>query len=130
MATGIEQIIAWAEAKAHEESAKYVSRYDGVAAGRAVAFRECVDFAAALAAGQATTAGGAAVSREVAWTAERPTRPGWYWYRVKPDIGKDRWLILEVVRRSHTELGVWDEPSCYCQELPSGEWAGPIPEPV
>jgi len=60
---------------------------------------------------------------------ERPTEPGWYWYR---SPGRDHWLMIEAFMR----LGsLWLQPPApmpisELSERHSGEWRGPIPEPI
>lgn len=75
-----------------------------------------------------------ALPRRLKWTREKPTEPGWYWWRFEKNIvphmvyvvhestmrpvQTDRMLILYP--NSKKELDV---------ETRGGEWAGPIPEP-
>lgn len=75
-----------------------------------------------------------ALPRRLKWTKEKPTEPGWYWWRFEKNIvphmvyvvhestmrpvQTDRMLILYP--NSKKELDV---------ETRGGEWAGPIPEP-
>ena len=65
---------------------------------------------------------------KMTWTPNKPTQPGWYWYRFK---GNSSWLEVREI----LEGGFWsteDESGCTeyinVNEL-HGEWAGPIPEP-
>lgn len=75
-----------------------------------------------------------ALPRRLKWTQEKPTGPGWYWWRFEKNIvphmvyvvhestmrpvQTDRMLILYP--NSKKELDV---------ETRGGEWAGPIQEP-
>lgn len=57
------------------------------------------------------------------WTAEKPDKSGWYWYRhdrnPEPQIG---YL---------NDKGTWQCPKYFLQiRNYGGEWAGPIPEPT
>lgn len=58
------------------------------------------------------------------WTTEKPTQPGWYWWRnnshfdpdiLKVDVLGDRFVI-------DTDLDVLDTPP--------GEWTGPLEPPT
>lgn len=61
----------------------------------------------------------------LAWTRERPTVPGWYWYR-------DRSIVPRVVSLTQDGYGlVAYGIEEYCNRLYEvrGEWAGPLPHP-
>ena len=58
------------------------------------------------------------------WTSEKPTRPGWYWWRSP----------MYAPSPQRIELNGPDEPYCATMEEDNldelgGEWAGPILEP-
>lgn len=64
------------------------------------------------------------------WRCDKPTQPGWYWWRDLRNV-ELRW-IFKV--EQHPDTDAW----CYreghdlveVEELVRGEWAGPIPEGV
>lgn len=61
------------------------------------------------------------------WTTERPTVPGWYWWRSDP---KDRAKPVLIVRH-HEEFWMRLEVASYVPvATQGGEFAGPIAEPV
>lgn len=54
-----------------------------------------------------------------AWTRQKPTKPGWYWYRQNGAVG-----VVEVhdngsVGPDYEDIRWWD-----------GEWAGPLEVPA
>jgi hypothetical protein len=65
--------------------------------------------------------------RQMVWTAKKPTKPGWYWWRSKP---KKSPFVFNVYLMSN----VW---CCSCHNgkacsvnSAGGEWSSePIPEP-
>lgn len=62
---------------------------------------------------------------ELTWSPEKPTVPGWYWWKgavsgkvaCLPVVEQDG-LLLAGLHNFHNV------------EVMGGEWAGPIPEPV
>lgn len=67
------------------------------------------------------------------WTTEKPTKPGWYWWRRYP---KKKAYKVEVKRgrgvlRGNQWLEVyWEgERVARFDEPVRGEWAGPLDEP-
>jgi hypothetical protein len=60
----------------------------------------------------------------LAWTAEKPLKAGWYWYR--GEAAEADPLIVQV-----DEAGYFQWPDGGFQEvaLAKGEWAGPIALP-
>jgi hypothetical protein len=58
------------------------------------------------------------------WTEEKPTEPGWYWYRGEVDDADP--LIVEVDRAGYFQ---WPDGGFQEVKLTKGEWAGPIPLP-
>lgn len=61
------------------------------------------------------------------WTTEKPTAPGWYWYRS---------IVCEVTRYTRVvevfPNGKVSDGSLFPMDHVdkfNGEWAGPIPEP-
>lgn len=62
-------------------------------------------------------------------TIERPTEPGWYWFRgaAKPSI----WTMRRIFDGGDGDLWM-DAPNdseVPLREASSGQWRGPIPEP-
>lgn len=60
---------------------------------------------------------------------DRPTVPGWYWFKgaARPAV----WTILRVFRDGYGDIWV-DETTndeTLLVEFQRGEWRGPIPEP-
>ena len=66
------------------------------------------------------------------WTTEKPTKPGWYWYRDK-DIPTQPVYVYNAVGGLFVEL--WNgeirsfESRSGRWKSMSGQWAGPIREP-
>jgi hypothetical protein len=73
------------------------------------------------------------------WTRERPTEPGWYWWRVSPNtcpdlvllrkggVGSEETVLCDVI--GTIERGEWsfsDKRCCLLKDLLSGEWQGPL----
>ena len=61
------------------------------------------------------------------WTTEKPTVPGWYWWRYE----KGRKATMLNVSQSHIQqMDIFTEGSLvmFLNEVP-GHWAGPIPAP-
>lgn len=67
--------------------------------------------------------------RELKWTHEKPTEPGWWWWRnVKAKHEDDREAIIYKVRDYAGKLAIGNceiDGSSYVQ----GQWSGPIPPP-
>lgn len=62
------------------------------------------------------------------WTKEKPTKPGWYWFRSETEYGTCT-TVLEI-RNVQGGLVVVETIAIYpLEEFREGEWAGPIPEP-
>jgi len=59
------------------------------------------------------------------WTKQKPTEPGWYWFR--GEAHETDPFIVQV-----DEAGQFQWPDGGYQEasLAKGEWAGPIQEPA
>lgn len=66
----------------------------------------------------------AALPPAMTWTTEKPTKPGWYWWR------RGTWMFIRTV---HAD----DDGQCWadgytveqlCEH--DGEWAGPIAPPM
>jgi len=58
------------------------------------------------------------------WTTDKPTTPGWYWYRAS--VSKGNTVITHVYDSENIICAafmndVWEEV-----KLISGEWAGPL----
>ena len=66
----------------------------------------------------------------LAWTTQRPTVPGWYWFR---SVGKDPVPEMLCVCLVRGRLVVCHEDGRIGMEVGSirrvYKWAGPIPEP-
>jgi hypothetical protein len=60
------------------------------------------------------------------WTSEKPTVPGWYWYRDNAVPSR----IVEVSTRSGGALWVtrMQRNGCFVDRL-YGQWSGPIEPP-
>lgn len=65
------------------------------------------------------------------WTTEKPTRPGWYWWRDLPEYDV---RMLYVVKQDHElfayyvdnmDLHLWTSTKAGL----IGEWAGPLAPP-
>jgi len=56
------------------------------------------------------------------WTGEKPTVPGWYWWR---EHGVP--LVVELVHNMNMELMIEDDAR-HIGKL-GGEWAGPLEPP-
>ncbi len=65
--------------------------------------------------------------RPLRWSAEKPTVPGWYWWRNKTPNGGYITDMLEVGE----QLTVYNDQTHKSHSVDEfqGEWAGPIPEP-
>jgi len=55
------------------------------------------------------------------WTTDKPTKPGWYWYRPYRD-GQH----VEVCRVYEIEIDYW---TTIIPPQTGGEWAGPLEPP-
>lgn len=59
------------------------------------------------------------------WTTERPTKPGWYWWRrIVP--GWDAYKRPRCINVAPGPEGVYLQQWSIAE---GAEWAGPIPEP-
>ena len=68
------------------------------------------------------------------WSTEKPTRPGWYWFR-EPGLNLDKAMPAWVYQTGHIFYvklcGVHEEFEEKRLNDLKGEWAGPIsPPPV
>jgi hypothetical protein len=64
------------------------------------------------------------------WTTEKPTVPGWYWWKPKQYYP----VIVEIYRlevrgKHYLMIGNCNEHHEGDLEYAEGEWAGPIPPP-
>lgn len=59
------------------------------------------------------------------WTTEKPTEPGWYWWRL--DERKSPIVFLRCGDNFHTVIDLYDGWDGTSPD--GGEWSGPIPEP-
>jgi len=65
------------------------------------------------------------------WTSEKPTRPGWYWYRVQvhPEhIGITQVVLIEQYRDWELLMSVIGTDERL--PIPNGQWAGPLEPPA
>ena len=65
-----------------------------------------------------------AMPRRLRWTKEKPTAPGWYWFR-SGEQGFPRFIVFIKGFSKRGLLLTSGNKRCYLE----GEWAGPIPEP-
>lgn len=62
------------------------------------------------------------------WTREKPTQPGWYWWRAPRK--RPRVLLVSAYAFTKTRYQDGLGGDVYLVEnMVPGEWAGPIPEP-
>ena len=66
------------------------------------------------------------------WTREKPTKPGWYWYRSQ----RDRVQIIELIEWNKELRTIGVSPGMYSHQEthrvpdgPEAEWAGPMEPP-
>lgn len=63
------------------------------------------------------------------WTTEKPTKPGWYWWR-DPYKNNRAPEVCRVMDRKGQLIAYFNDDSIYLTEFTQPcEWAGPIPEP-
>lgn len=62
------------------------------------------------------------------WTKDKPTQPGWYWYR-SPRPTLVVVCYIEIGLRDNCVSFAYGERYQAMSEM-EGEWAGPIPEPM
>jgi hypothetical protein len=60
------------------------------------------------------------------WTTQKPTRPGWYWYR---DLPFRTEFVVNVCELVTGELFASADGFDQYVERLSGEWAGPLEVP-
>lgn len=70
------------------------------------------------------------------WTTEKPTAPGWYWYRSglgdEGDWEQSKPIVIEIsffCNRDTLRAFMSSSDCVYYLEDAHGEFAGPIPEP-
>lgn len=61
------------------------------------------------------------------WTTDKPSKPGWYWWRTEGSVEITRVYIM-VWNEADQEVRPWCSWGWIAQL--EGEWAGPIPEPT
>jgi len=61
--------------------------------------------------------------KPLTWTCEKPTKPGWYWYK---SLGNCVWPVKII---SLSEIISNGNPVPYDRFNKEGTWSGPIPEP-
>jgi hypothetical protein len=66
---------------------------------------------------------------QLTWTAEKPTKPAWYWYRKAP--GGPPILFYCGAEWDHiVEFAGLNEPVTFMKDhLLEGEWSGPLEAP-
>lgn len=64
----------------------------------------------------------------LAWSSEKPSEPGWYWFR---NDSKDIDPALVYVNVEWDEVGPWrhGEDDCHLTDL-HGQFAGPVTPPI
>ena len=73
-----------------------------------------------------------AANPSLRWTADTPTKPGWYWHLQRPERLHEP--LIRVVEVHHWESGVWvsetgvEDPTRITEF--HGKWAGPLEPPV
>jgi hypothetical protein len=61
------------------------------------------------------------------WTTEKPTVPGWYWWRAN---GKDDSIVRLIETQEGGLIVQFETGHCaYVRNVPDGEWAGPLTPP-
>ena len=65
------------------------------------------------------------------WTSEKPSAPGWYWWRGEGDIEGEILEIYVQTSEAVSELRAWltKEEANYPLSTIKGQFAGPIPVP-
>jgi len=63
-------------------------------------------------------------TNQLVWTNEKPTKPGWYWYKYRQYEPR----VVEIIQCLHgLKFPYWGNPVKI--EDADGQFAGPIPEP-
>lgn len=57
------------------------------------------------------------------WTADKPTAPGWYWYRRDQDQNE---VLMRVQGRGVQTTAVWPDLQSESVFKVPGEWSGPV----
>lgn len=63
----------------------------------------------------------------LAWTTEKPTKPGFYWYRLNDH---DDSPVIVSVGPDTDMVGPWPDGSDSRLSKENGEWAGPLEPPA
>lgn len=64
------------------------------------------------------------------WTTDKPTTPGWYWWRHRHGWKADAsWTVPKIVKVVNKAGLLMVCAWCQLGNMLDGEWAGPIPEP-
>lgn len=66
------------------------------------------------------------------WTTEKPSRPGWYWWRSDDVAFKSRQCVVEVIKIAGDEPKYWLVNGVsinWSLGNTPGQWSGPIPPP-
>ena len=63
----------------------------------------------------------------LSWTTDKPTMPGWYWWREVDS--KDGFIVqVDIEGETVSSSGTADDASL--DEMVGGEWAGPLEPPA
>jgi hypothetical protein len=64
------------------------------------------------------------------WTTEKPTKPGWYWYRKDP-VDASMLLYCGATWDHIVDFAGLNEPVAFMKDhLLEGQWAGPLEPPA
>ena len=71
--------------------------------------------------------------KRVNWTTDKPTKPGWYWYKSQ----RDRMQIVDLIEWNNGLRVIGIAEGMYSQLVthrfpygPDAEWAGPLDSPT
>jgi len=71
--------------------------------------------------------------KRVNWTTDKPTKPGWYWYKSQ----RDRMQIVDLIEWNNGLRVIGIAEGMYAQLVthrcpygPDAEWAGPLESPT
>jgi hypothetical protein len=60
------------------------------------------------------------------WTTQKPTTPGWYWWR---DVGRSHGVVVQVDPETGTVSSSGTGEYRLLKEIVGGEWFGPLEQP-
>jgi hypothetical protein len=61
------------------------------------------------------------------WTADKPTRPGWYWFRKDQNNNQ---LLVDVRKIEEQMTAAWSNGLSDVIDSLRGEWSGPLERTV